>query len=71
MVSRKHWSDALLFASVFLPAERRAKFFKLYLQQFYQRQSPFYAMLLVLTGNADHSQWTEQQTSWMLDNWKV
>jgi len=57
MVTHKHWSDAILFATLFLDEANKAKVLGLYLRQFYQRQSPFYAMLLVLTGNAEKAQW--------------
>lgn len=37
MVSRKHWSDAVLFATLFLDEAGRAKVLGMYLRQFYQR----------------------------------
>ena len=71
MVTRKHWSDAILFATLFLDDANKAKVLGLYLRQFYQRKSPFYALLLVLTGNADKTTWDSEEHKWMLENWKV
>jgi hypothetical protein len=53
MLRQKHWSDAILFSCLFLDENNKAKVLGLYLQQFYHKQSPFYALLLVLTGNSD------------------
>jgi hypothetical protein len=71
MVRRKHWSDAILFASVFLDETSKAKIFRMYLRQFYQCKSPMYSLLLVLTGNTDQSDWFADEHNWLLENWHL
>lgn len=69
MLTQKHWSDAILFSCLFLDEKNKARVLGLYLQHFYHKQSPFYALLLVLTGNVD-LELDGEAHKWMLDNWK-